>query len=161
MNKDINNLKNKLILNYEVRIRELTTRLAFTEGFLSTRGVMEKFERTRCNTFYLTNRSRKDRWTFVFKTDPEFKQTLLNELRLTNQSDEELAYKITDLYESLSIKIHTPVQSSDALIICSDISIADTKIIACICNNLNIIWKSDLVEEDLYVKKRVNLNLTQ
>lgn len=122
----------------ENEIERLKTELAFKDGHLNARGILELCERTKCE-YHMIGWPRLSKWRALCEKHPEL-------LEFETQSSESYAQSIAVLYESLQ----SPFQSfySKALYI-SDVTVSQAVILAKVCKLLGIKWRSDLIDQNM------------
>lgn len=150
-NKSLIESKNQLIESKDEKIKELSTKLVHREGFLNSRGILERCERNYCSKAMLDGFSRFQRWVHILKNSNSLSSRIFKKIKLENQTKEQkisfISNKIVNLYEYLSNKIHNAPHSEDALVISSELTIEEIKIIALVCNDLNVNWQSSVLDK--------------
>lgn len=105
----------------------------------------------------MTNLNRKERWCVLLENNIKLYQSIQNCVGIYSKQD--LSNFIFNLYSELSNKIHNPQLGIKAVKICGEISVEEAQVIACICNQLQIRWESDLINQKLQIiKERLILN---
>lgn len=140
--------KDKMIAEKEKRIKDLQTEIAYKEGELNCRGILERFERKACPRYVLNSYTRTARWCYIFTQQPRLFQQIKETIGQGEGEDEaKTAESIRQLYEYLSGKIHE--STPRCLIIHDSLSMTDHVILAVLCNALSINWQSNKIHYDL------------
>ena len=135
------------------QIRSLNTQLAYREGILNSRGIIEKCEREHLSKFQIDNFTRQNKWITMLKRNRKLKKSVFRRITVNDNTQIvaqilEVAGKITHIYEMLSNQIHNSYDTkSTVLTIGSELTLEQTSIIAVLCNVLNVRWESSTIDQ--------------
>lgn len=139
-----------MIKYLENDIKRLNTELAYKEGYLHCRGILEKCEKIHCTPQMLSYWTREDRWVEMFNTQLKI---IKSKKPFENSTNKELATQVACLYKTLSDRVHDSYGTSIKKLHINSVSVFEAQIIAFVCDQIGILWESDIINSKY---KRLN-----
>lgn len=124
--------------------KRLNTELAYKEGYLHCRGILEKCEYAYC-TETMATWTRHDRWRQLFNNDL---REIFNETVFQDQPSELLAKQVVVMYKNLSNRIHDSYGTTIKNLHINSITVQEAQIVAFVCDKIGILWESDIIDRN-------------
>lgn len=143
--------KERLVVEKDNRIKfllddtkRLNTELAYREGYLHCRGILEKCEYAYC-TETMQAWTRHDRWRELFNNNLKeiFDEKVFKDLR-----SELLAKQVVVMYKTLSNRIHDSYGTTIKNLHINSITVQEAQIVAFVCDKIGILWESDIIDRN-------------